>query len=91
MWPRELFHLVGPGTNFEVNSVDMKSGDRVLPISQPGVPSGKTGNVVPVKDPLFVTPLDRLSEVPEFIDCPFCHQRSKTLVSHEGSTATTYV
>lgn len=44
--------------------------------------------IVPVKNPLFVTPLDRLREVPDFIDCPFCKRRTQTRVTHENSNTT---
>ena len=46
---------------------------------------------VPIKDPVYVIPLERLGEQPADIDCPFCHQRTRTRVEHVGSCLTWYV
>lgn len=32
-----------------------------------------------------VTPLHLLGEQPQWIDCPFCYQRTKTLINSEGT------
>ena len=40
--------------------------------------------VNPESAPAMVTPLDRLGELPAWIDCPFCKQRTKTMVTKEG-------
>ncbi|MCJ1361135.1 hypothetical protein MMC16_000232 [Acarospora aff. strigata] len=41
-------------------------------VGHQGAASGGTTAIVPIGDPLYVTPLDRLSEEPADIDCPFC-------------------
>ena len=45
----------------------------------------------PINDPVFVTPLDQLLEIPELIDCPYCKRRTQTRVTHEDSNATSWV
>ncbi|KAM0797169.1 hypothetical protein BDR22DRAFT_466358 [Usnea florida] len=54
-----------------------------------GPSSVGTPAIVPISNPLFVTPLDQLLEVPAFIDCPYCKRRTQTRVTHEDSTAAT--
>ncbi len=46
---------------------------------------------VPIRDPVYVTPLERLGELPADIDCPFCHRRTRTRLEHEDSNWTGYV
>lgn len=41
---------------------------------------------VPMQVPMNVTPLHMLrGEAPQWIDCPFCHTRAKTVVRKEGT------
>lgn len=46
---------------------------------------------VPIRDPVYVTPLEHLGDLPADIDCPFCHRRTRTRVGHEDSSLTAYV
>ncbi|CAF9925539.1 MAG: hypothetical protein ALECFALPRED_003156 [Alectoria fallacina] len=56
-----------------------------------GTSSGGTPAFIEIRDPLYVTPLDQLLEEPVYIDCPYCQRRTQTRVTHEDSSATTYV
>ncbi|KAI1194161.1 hypothetical protein F5X97DRAFT_327822 [Nemania serpens] len=38
-------------------------------------------------DPSMVTPLAALTSQPAWIDCPFCHSRTKTRIDTEGTGA----
>ncbi|KAI8958089.1 hypothetical protein F5Y11DRAFT_337392 [Daldinia sp. FL1419] len=40
--------------------------------------------IVHEKDPEMVMPLDRLTGSPEWIDCPACKQRTRTVATREG-------
>jgi len=51
--------------------------------------SGGPAAIVPIRNPLTVTPPERLGEEPSYIDCPFCKKRTKTEVRHKNSTVTT--
>ena len=39
----------------------------------------------------YVVPLERLAQKPEWIDCPYCKQRTQTKVTENESSATGYV
>lgn len=45
--------------------------------------------IVSEPEPQMVTPLQRLTATPTFIDCPFCLQRTQTNVSTEGTSMQT--
>jgi len=51
--------------------------------------SNGPGAIVPIKNPLTVTPPERLGEEASYIDCPFCKKRTRTEVRHKNSTVTT--
>jgi hypothetical protein len=38
----------------------------------------------------LVTPLEQLGDSPAWIDCPWCHRRTKTVVRTEGTTKQMY-
>ncbi|MCJ1233244.1 hypothetical protein MMC14_001199 [Varicellaria rhodocarpa] len=59
----------------------------VPPLPRGLAPQGPT--IVPIRNPIYVTPLERLGETPEWIDCPFCQRRTRTMVTKEDSTSTT--
>lgn len=46
---------------------------------------------VPIRDPVYVTPLERLLETPADIDCPFCDRRTRTQVVYRDSSMTEYI
>lgn len=37
-----------------------------------------------------VVPLNQLSDMPQMIDCPFCHKRTQTIVRKEGGNMQMY-
>ncbi|KAJ8133305.1 hypothetical protein O1611_g318 [Lasiodiplodia mahajangana] len=49
-----------------------------------------TPHVVEERNPPMVTPLNRLTEKPTYIDCPFCKTRSLTRIEKEGDSQQTY-
>ncbi|KAJ6788574.1 hypothetical protein PWT90_05333 [Aphanocladium album] len=47
--------------------------------------AGQPPAAVPQKQvPAIVVPLNQLSDMPQWIDCPFCHKRTQTTVRKEG-------
>ncbi len=40
--------------------------------------------ITPQKSVADVTPLDQLGDTPQWIDCPFCHRRTKTRLEKKG-------
>lgn len=63
---------------------------RPLAVKQPEVIAAPqyTG---PAQDSNLVTPLGRLAETPEYVDCPSCQQRAITRVEKSDSSQTKYV
>lgn len=57
-------------------------------VAQP--PPNGPASVVPVSGIPKVTPLNRLGELPQSIDCPFCKQMTKTRVQKTDSAKTKY-
>lgn len=57
-------------------------------VNQPP-PLEKPMDVLHVPEPVMVTPLERLTEIPTLIDCPHCRRRAKTTVEKEGSSMQT--
>ena len=53
---------------------------KAAPMGQP--PQGFTT----AQPPATVIPLNMLGQEPQWIDCPFCHQRTKTMINKEGSS-----
>lgn len=53
---------------------------KASPAGQP--PAG----IAPGQAVTTVTPLNQLTNTPEWIDCPFCHKRTKTTVRSEGGS-----
>ncbi|KAI1310169.1 hypothetical protein F5Y03DRAFT_347155 [Xylaria venustula] len=42
--------------------------------------------IVEERNPPMVTPLNRLTATPAYIDCPFCKRRSMTRITKEGDS-----
>ncbi len=53
---------------------------KAAPAGQP--PQGFTAE----QPPATVIPLNMLGSEPQWIDCPFCHQRTKTMINKEGDS-----
>ncbi|KAK2608659.1 hypothetical protein QQS21_002770 [Conoideocrella luteorostrata] len=57
-----------------------KEASRGQPQQQP--PPGNNQN----GQPATVIPLNQLADKPQWIDCPFCHKRTMTIVQREGTS-----
>ncbi|EFY93159.1 hypothetical protein J3459_011824 [Metarhizium acridum] len=62
-------------------SYDQANQAKSAPASQPPQPGNMAG-----APPMTVIPLNQLSDQPQWIDCPFCHQRTTTTVQREGTS-----
>lgn len=58
-----------------------KAAPQGVPVPGPG-PNGA---------PATVVPLNMLGDMPQPIDCPFCHRRTMTEIRREGSSMQMYV
>lgn len=60
-------------------------------LQSPGIVIKQPGMVQEMRPENYVVKLEHLGETPDFIDCPYCKSRQKTVVHHEPTTQTTYV
>lgn len=51
----------------------------------------KPAKIVPIPQAHKVTPLERLGDAPDWIDCPFCQRMTKTRVTKQDSDTTMQV
>ncbi|KAJ4147027.1 hypothetical protein LMH87_001580 [Akanthomyces muscarius] len=72
-------HILIQETATEVHPPSYEQA-KASPAGQP--PAGLT----PGQAPTTVTPLNQLGDTPQWIDCPFCHKRTKTTVRKEGGS-----
>lgn len=68
-----------------------RQGDNTIksppPVHQPMLPAEAKAS----PQTITVTPLPQLTENPTWIDCPYCNQRTKTLVTSEAGSAQWFV
>lgn len=57
-----------------------------LPPSYDQAKASPMGQPAQGQPPATVIPLNMLGPEPQWIDCPFCHQRTKTMINKEGSS-----
>ncbi|RSL41959.1 hypothetical protein CEP53_012445 [Fusarium sp. AF-6] len=70
------------------NLIQTETNTIPVPVHLPDKAAPGPENELKINDvpaPQMVTPLARLGDRPEFIDCPFCKRRAETTISKEGS------
>ncbi|OAA55132.1 LPS-induced tumor necrosis factor alpha factor [Cordyceps fumosorosea ARSEF 2679] len=72
-------HIPNPETATEHQPPSYEQA-RGAPVGQP------PADMAPGQAARTVTPLNQLGDTPQYIDCPFCHQRTKTVVRKEGGS-----
>ncbi|OHF01195.1 hypothetical protein CORC01_03510 [Colletotrichum orchidophilum] len=69
-----------PAREMPANLVQLEQPATPLAAQQQGGPT-----ITPLANPLTVTPLHMLGDGPQWIDCPFCNQRTQTVITKEGT------
>ncbi|KAK9443014.1 LPS-induced tumor necrosis factor alpha factor [Metarhizium brunneum] len=83
--PQQAYH---PVTNDSIQPVQQPNTGHALPPSYNQANQAKNAptNQPPQPANMAVTPLNQLGNQPQWIDCPFCHQRTMTTVQREGTS-----
>ncbi|KAI8674558.1 hypothetical protein NCS57_00353800 [Fusarium keratoplasticum] len=77
---------IGPAKTVPADLIQTEDNTVSVPTQFPNkVAPGNELKIDDAPPPEMVTPLSRLGERPEFIDCPFCKRRTETTISKEGS------
>ncbi|EEU35863.1 uncharacterized protein NECHADRAFT_77175 [Fusarium vanettenii 77-13-4] len=77
---------IGPAKTVPADLIQTEANTVSVPVQFPNqVAPENELKINDVPAPQMVTPLSRLGERPEFIDCPFCKKRTETTISKEGS------
>ncbi|KAK1505126.1 hypothetical protein CABS01_08904 [Colletotrichum abscissum] len=69
-----------PAREMPANLVQLEQPATPMPAQQKGGPT-----ITPLANPATVTPLHMLGDEPQWIDCPFCKQRTQTVIAKEGT------